>query len=92
MGWLSRLFARDSKPTAEAVQPVEYKGFLIYQEPVNEHGQYRVSGRITQDVDGELKTHQFIRSDVLPSQEEAKALMLRKAQLYIDQMNGKIFF
>ncbi|EKO3963956.1 transcriptional regulator [Vibrio fluvialis] len=91
MGLFSRLFGGKSDNQIEVVQPVEYKGFLIYQEPLAEGGQYRIAGRITKEVDGELKTHRFIRSDVLPSKEDAKELMLKKAQMFIDQMSGQIF-
>lgn len=91
MGLFSRLFGAKSENQIEVVEPVEYKGFLIYQEPQAEGGQFRIAGRITKEVDGELKTHRFIRSDVLPSKEDAKELMLKKAQMFIDQMNGQIF-
>lgn len=91
MGLFSRVFGSQSKKTKEEAQPVEYKGFLIYQEPINEHGQYRVAGRITQEVEGVWKVHRFIRSDLLSNETEAKELMLNKAQLYIDQMRGEIF-
>ncbi|MCG6228656.1 HlyU family transcriptional regulator [Vibrio furnissii] len=91
MGLFSRLFGGKSENQIEVVQPVEYKGFLIYQEPISEGGQYRIAGRITKEVDGELQTHRFIRSDVVPSKDDAKELMLKKAQMFIDQMAGKIF-
>lgn len=91
MGLFSRLFGGKSENQIEVVQPVEYKGFLIYQEPISEGGQYRIAGRITKEVDGELQTHRFIRSDAVPSKDDAKELMLKKAQMFIDQMGGKIF-
>lgn len=91
MGLFSRLFGDQSKKRVQEAQPVEYKGFFIYQEPINEQGQFRVAGRITQEVEGERKEHRFIRSDLLSSETEAKELMLKKAQLYIDQMSGQIF-
>lgn len=91
MGLFSRLFGGKSENQIEVVQPVEYKGFLIYQEPISEGSQYRIAGRITKEVDGELQTHRFIRSDVVPSKDDAKELMLKKAQMFIDQMGGKIF-
>jgi hypothetical protein len=92
VGFFSKLFAggkADSK--SKEVTPVEYKGFLIYQEAKAESGQYRIAGRITQEVEGELKVHHFIRSDVISSEADANELMLNKAKLFIDQMNGKIF-
>lgn len=92
MGFFSKWFGSDSKasemPTRE---PVEYKTFFIYQEAKPENGQYRVAGRITKEVDGELKQHDFIRSDVVSSEQDANELMLSKAKLFIDQMHGNIF-
>lgn len=46
MGFFSRLFGGSEK-TAEVktIEPVEYKGFLIYQESISEGGQYRIAGR-----------------------------------------------
>lgn len=90
MGFLARLFG--TKPSVEQqVEPVEYKGFLIYPEALVEGGQYRIAGRITKEIDGELKTHRFIRSDLLPSKGDADEFMLKKSKLFIDQMSGRIF-
>ncbi|MGF1908525.1 HlyU family transcriptional regulator [Vibrio kasasachensis] len=92
MGLFSRLFG-GPKPESKKVdiEPVEYKGFLIYQEAIEESGQYRIAGRIEKNEDGEHKIHHFIRSDVLSSRIDADEFMLKKAQMFIDQMNGKIF-
>lgn len=92
MGLFSRLFggAKEPKPAVE-VTPIEYKGFLIYQEAIAEGGQYRIAGRITKEMDGETKTHRFIRSDVLATQSDADEFMLKKAQMFIDQMGDNIF-
>ncbi|MBV7296654.1 HlyU family transcriptional regulator [Enterovibrio paralichthyis] len=90
MGLFDWLFG-SKEASAKQVEPTEYKGFLIYPEPKPEGGQFRVAGRICKEVDGELKTHVFIRSDILPSDESAKDLMLRKSQLFIDQMGERMF-
>jgi len=90
VGFFSNLFSsKESK--AKQVEPVEYKGFLIYQESIAESGQYRIAGRITKEIDGEVREHRFIRSDVVSSETDANDLMLNKAKMFIDQMNGKIF-
>ncbi|ENB1601158.1 transcriptional regulator [Vibrio parahaemolyticus] len=88
MGFFSRLFGGSEK-TAEV--KIEYKGFLIYQESISEGGQYRIAGRIEKSYDGEVKTHRFIRSDLLASEGDANELMLKKSQMFIDQMGDKIF-
>ncbi|KOO04348.1 HlyU family transcriptional regulator [Vibrio nereis] len=91
MGLFSRLFGGKETEQSTEVEPVEYKGFLIYQEAIAEGGQYRIAGRITKEIDGEVKTHRFIRSDVLASPSDADEFMLKKAQMFIDQMGENIF-
>ena len=54
MGLFSRLFGGKETEQSAEVEPVEYKGFLIYQEAIAEGGQYRIAGRITKEVDGEV--------------------------------------
>ncbi len=91
MGLFSRLFGGQKEQPKVEVEPVEYKGFLIYQEALPEGGQYRIAGRITKQFGEELKTHRFIRSDVLPSETDANEFMLKKAQMFVDQMGDNIF-
>ncbi|WP_070966425.1 HlyU family transcriptional regulator [Vibrio sonorensis] len=92
MGLFSRLFGSKQEPAKpKEVEPVEYKGYLIYQESLPESGQYRIAGRITKEIDGEIKVHRFIRSDVLPSESDANEFMLKKAHMFIDQMGDNIF-
>ena len=91
MGLFSRLFGTKQEKQQAQVEPVEYKGFSIYQESIPEGGQFRIAGRITKHIDGELKEHKFIRSDVLASQVDADDFMLKKAQMFIDQMGDTIF-
>ncbi|USD68235.1 HlyU family transcriptional regulator [Vibrio sp. SCSIO 43136] len=93
MGLFSKLFGGSKKDAApKSVEPVEYKGFNIYQEAQSEGGQYRICGRITKAYpEGEVKEHKFIRSDLLPSEQDANEFMLKKAQLFIDQMGEGIF-
>ncbi|CAH0529619.1 HlyU family transcriptional regulator [Vibrio hippocampi] len=91
MGFLSKLFGGNKAKKSPSVEPVEYNEFLIYQEAIEEGGQYRVAGRITKDIEGEVKEYRFIRSDVVASKGDANELMLSKAKMFIDQMNGNIF-
>ncbi|MBU2895141.1 HlyU family transcriptional regulator [Vibrio hepatarius] len=92
MGLFSVLFGRSKKEQHKVeVQPTEYKGFLIYQEAQPEGGQYRIAGRITKHIEGEMKEHRFIRSDVLISETDANDFMLTKAKMFIDQTSGDIF-
>ena len=92
MGFFSKLFGTKEKTEQVAVvEPVEYKGFNIYQEALAESGQYRVAGRIEKEIDGEVKSHRFIRSDVVSNKNDADELMLKKSQMFIDQMGDNIF-
>ena len=91
MGLFSKLFGSKSSEKKAEVKPFEYKGFLVYQEAQNEGGQYRIAGRITKEINGEIKTHRFIRSDLLGSEQDANDIMLNKAKMFIDQMGDSIF-
>jgi hypothetical protein len=93
VGFFSRLFNQESGNDSKMklLDPIEYKGFLIYQDAMSESGQYRVAGKISKDVNGEICTHRFIRSDVMASRSDADELMLKKAKMLIDQMGEKIF-
>ncbi len=91
MGFFSKLFGGSSNKPAKEVQPIEYNGFLIYPDSIRENGQYRVAGKITKNFSDEVKSHQFIRSDVVASEQDANDLMVTKAQMLIDQMGERIF-
>lgn len=90
MGFLSRLFGQRQQESTP-IEPVYYKDFAILPEAIAENGQYRVAGRITREINGEIKEHRFIRSDVLSSRSSADDLMVNKAKMFIDQMGEKIF-
>lgn len=91
MGFFSKLFGGASEKKSELVEPIEYQGYLIYPEPIAEGGQFRIAGRITLGEGENLKTHRFIRSDVLGNATDANELMVKKAQMLIDQMGESIF-
>ncbi|MEZ9630896.1 HlyU family transcriptional regulator [Vibrio breoganii] len=91
MGWFSRLFGSSEAAKQAVVEPIEYKGYLIYAEPIAEGGQYRIAGRITLGEGDSIKTHRFIRSDLLGNEGDANELMIKKAQMLIDQMGETIF-
>ena len=92
MGFFSRLFKTNSNKTIMKVtEPEEYKGYFIFQESILEGGQYRVAGRIEKQLDGTIKSHHFIRSDLLATKQDANDLMLKKSKMFIDQMGDSIF-
>ncbi|MGM0858513.1 MAG: HlyU family transcriptional regulator [Pseudomonadota bacterium] len=77
---------------SQAAEPVEYKGYLITSQPDNQSGQYRVSGTIRRPQgEGDDLEHRFERSDMVPSREACDALMVSKAQRYIDEVGDDMF-
>lgn len=89
---LSKIFSGSpSSNAAPAADPVEYNGFLIVPTPQPDQGQYRVCAEITKGEGESLKSHNFIRSDLVANRDECIELTLRKAKLTIDQMGDQIF-
>lgn len=93
---LSGLFGGDRQAapgaTTKAADGVEYKGYLIVPQPDNQSGQYRVSGWIQKpDASGETLEHRFERSDMLPGRDACDAMMITKAQRYIDEVGEAMF-
>lgn len=91
MSLLSRLFGGGSGKPAEAVQPVEYNGYRIYPEPMNDGSKWRISARIEREVEGNVKSHHLIRADTLNDEQEAKDASVAKARIMIDQQGDGIF-
>jgi len=92
MGFLSGLKSLFIPTTeAVAVEPVTYEGFNIIPAPMPEGRQYRVAATITKGEGESLKTHTFIRSDVVGGYDECVQLTLQKAQRAIDQSGEHIF-
>ncbi|CAM3916584.1 HlyU family transcriptional regulator [Vreelandella rituensis] len=89
----SGLFNAESKARGpEAAEPVAYKGYLIVSQPEEQGGQFRVSGWIQYpQTEGHTLEHRFERSDSLPGREACDALMVSKAQRYIDEIGDAMF-
>ena len=79
-----------SGQTPEA-DPVEHQGYTIRPAPFPAEGQYQVAGTIEKHVDGDLKSHSFIRADRMASQEEAITFSVVKAKQLIDQQGERMF-
>jgi len=88
---LGGLFGSKEDAPAKAVEALEYEGYAIFAEPRSQGGQWQVAGRIEKASDGEPKVHVLIRADLLPSQQEAADITIRKAKLMIDQQGDGIF-
>ena len=68
MALFSRLFGKKDAAQTDA-EPIEYKEFLIYPQPINEGGTYRIAARIVGQIDGEDKEHLLIRADTIQSKD-----------------------
>ncbi|MBO1519001.1 HlyU family transcriptional regulator [Oceanisphaera pacifica] len=88
--WFKRL-AQPKVDNPAQFEPESYQGFTIYPEPLAEHGQFRLHGRITQQHNGEQQEYRLIRSDLLPSAELAASLMIDKAKRVIDENGARLF-
>jgi len=97
MGFLSGLASLFSSNTSHSTEQasveesIEYKGFTITPNPMNEGGQYRLSAIITKGMDDTTQTHTFIRSDVIASRDDCIEMTIRKAKIAIDQMGDSLF-
>ncbi|WP_298723523.1 HlyU family transcriptional regulator [uncultured Oceanisphaera sp.] len=89
--WLKKWLSPNAPAVTPAYEPESYQGFGIYPEPMAEGGQYRLHGRITRLKDGERQEYRLIRSDLLPSAEQAAELMVAKAKRVIDENGERIF-
>lgn len=79
------------KPESATVEPVLHDGYEIFAEPRPAGAQWQIAGRIEKEIDGERKTHVFIRADTMPSTDEAVEHMVRKAKVMIDQQGERLF-
>ena len=94
MSFLSRLFGGTKSDSAKAPAVVEredYEGHLIEAMPQAEAGQWRLRARLSKSIDGERRTHDLIRADLLPSAEEAARQALAKGRLVIDEMGDRLY-
>ena len=83
--------ARDEAAPASESPPEIYNGFSIRAAPMESGGGFIVAGVISKTIDGEERTHRFIRADRLPSHESAVNMTLSKARQIIDLEGDRIF-
>lgn len=89
---LGRLFrGRDVSGDPDVLTSETYQGFEIRAAPVKETHGWRVSGVILKTIDGEDRTHRFVRADTCGDPESAASVMLRKAKQLIDERGDGLF-
>lgn len=93
MSFLKSLFGRKETAPAAPVElkSAEHKGFTIRAMPFQEGGQHQLAGVIEKEIDGELKSHRFIRADRFPGAQEAAEFALVKGRQLIDEQGDNIF-
>lgn len=95
MSFFKKLFggggSNDNDGAAAAASTVEHEGYTIVLSPMKEGGQYRLAGDISRDIDGETKTHHFIRADLFTSLDECNEACIRKAKQVISEQGDGIF-
>ncbi len=90
MGLFSKLKGGASKPQSEA-ETISYNGYNITPAPAKVAGGFRVGAKITKEKDGQVLTHDMVRSDVIQSKEEALRISELKAKMVVDQLGDDIF-
>ena len=75
----------------EPAPAVEYNGFTIIAAPLKDGSQFKTAGSISKEIDGELKSVQFIRADNHSDQGSAVTHSESKAQQIIDEQGESVF-
>jgi hypothetical protein len=88
MSIISRLFGGGATPEPE---PETYKGFNIFPAPQSGEGGFRIAGRIEKEIDGEVKSHDFLRADTMQSKDECARFTVVKAKQIIDEQGDRLF-
>ncbi|WP_136443115.1 HlyU family transcriptional regulator [Pacificoceanicola onchidii] len=91
MAFWKKLFGGGGDSKAPALETIEYEGFRITADPMNEDGQFRLSAVIEAEVDGETKTHRLIRADLIREYDVAVEASVNKAKQMIDQQGKRLF-
>lgn len=91
MSFFKKLFGGGA-PAAEAPAPTaHHEGFVIHATPYQAEGQWQMCGIIEKQVDGELKSHRFIRADRFAGRDDAVEMTFMKARQIIDQSGTRLF-
>ena len=94
MSFLKTLFGlggskESAAPSVDAQE--EHEGFLIKATLMKVGGEFQIAGTIEKEIDGEVKTHSFIRADKFSSKEDAAAATLGKGRQIIKEQGRTLF-
>lgn len=92
MSFFRKLFGGgDSESAGKVAAEMIHEGYRIQATPLKEGGQFRLSGVISREVDGEVKEHKFIRADIFSSANEASEMAFQKAKQVIKERGDGMF-
>ncbi len=96
MSFLKKLFGGGGDAGAAssgggALDQEEYKGFTIKAVEMRAGSEYQLAGTIEKEIDGELKSHQFVRADRVSSKDDLIAMAFSKGRQIIDEQGERLF-
>lgn len=91
MGFLKDLFGGGEKAEAAPPPGEEYKGFTIRATPMPVGSEYQLCGVIEKTINGEARSHKFVRADRLSSRDEAVSFALAKGRQIVDEQGERVF-
>ena len=93
MSFLKKLFGGGSSTPAEpeAGSSEEYKGYTIRATLMQAGSEYQLAGHIEKEIDGVLKTYDFVRADRFSSRDEVQSFAIAKGRQIIDEQGASIF-
>jgi hypothetical protein len=68
-----------------------YKGFTIRPRVMMAGSEFQLAGRIEKEIDGELKSYDFVRADRFGSRDDMQAMALSKGRQIIDEQGASLF-
>ena len=91
--FIRKLFSSDSGGGGQVHQgdPQEYNGYTIQPAPQKDPAGWRVRGVISREVEGEAKTHTFVRADTYSDLDTIITMTVTKAKRIIDEQGDRIF-
>lgn len=93
MSFLKKLFGGGNSESGSAPKVLdeqEYNGFTIKAIEMRVGGEFQLNGEISKDVDGEIKTHKFIRADRLSSADQAAVTAIAKGRQLVDEQGDAL--
>src|SRR3569623_1772186 len=100
MSFLSRLFGGGSErpaagtagasPGGSALGEDSYKGFTIKAIEMRVGSEYQLAGLIEKEIDGEKRSHSFVRADRMSSKEDLVSLALDKGRQIVDEQGERV--